>query len=61
MVSKPDEDVQQTETRLIWHTGSGKAGNAVVPTDVAIEESVELADEIYNRVFRKVSERIAQK
>jgi hypothetical protein len=33
----------------------------VVPTGVAIEESVDLAHEIYNRVFRKVLERIAQK
>jgi hypothetical protein len=33
----------------------------VVPTGVAIEESVDLAHEIYNRVFRKVPEQIAQK
>lgn len=30
----------------------------VVPTSHAIEESVDLAHEIYNRVFRKVPERI---
>jgi hypothetical protein len=30
----------------------------VVPTGTAIGESVELAFEIYNRVFRKVPERI---
>ena len=30
----------------------------VVPTGVAIEESVDLAHEIYNRVFRKVSEKL---
>lgn len=30
----------------------------VVPTSNAIDESVELADEIFNRVFRKVPERI---
>jgi hypothetical protein len=30
----------------------------VVPTSVAIEESVDLAHEIYNRVFRKVPERL---
>jgi len=29
----------------------------VVPTDKAIEESVDLAYEIFNRVFRKVPER----
>jgi hypothetical protein len=29
----------------------------VVPTRQAIDESVELAHEIYNQVFRKVSER----
>ena len=29
----------------------------VVPTRQAIDESVELAHEIYNEVFRKVSER----
>ncbi|MGD1108425.1 MAG: hypothetical protein ABR865_15390 [Terracidiphilus sp.] len=30
----------------------------VVPTSQAIDESVELAHEIYNRVFRRVPERI---
>jgi DNA-binding protein len=30
----------------------------VVPTGKAIEESVDLAQEIFNRVFRKVPERI---
>ena len=30
----------------------------VVPTGKAIEESVDLAYEIYNRVFRRVPERI---
>jgi len=29
----------------------------VVPTRQAIEESIDLAHEIYNQVFRKVSER----
>jgi MinD-like ATPase involved in chromosome partitioning or flagellar assembly len=33
----------------------------VVPTGKAIEESVELAHEIYNRVFRKVPERMQDK
>jgi hypothetical protein len=33
----------------------------VVPTSNAIDESVDLAYEIYNRVFRKVPERIEQK
>jgi hypothetical protein len=33
----------------------------VIPTGNAIDESVDLAHEIYNRVFRKVPERIAQK
>jgi hypothetical protein len=32
----------------------------VVPTGKAIEESVDLAHEIYNRVFRKVPERIQE-
>ena len=32
----------------------------VVPTGKAIEESVDLAHEIYNRVFRKVPENIKQ-
>jgi hypothetical protein len=31
----------------------------VVPTGKAIEESVDLAYEIFNRVFRKVPERIS--
>jgi hypothetical protein len=30
----------------------------VIPTSHAIDESVELAHEIFNRVFRKVPERI---
>ncbi len=30
----------------------------VVPTQAAIQESVDLAHEIFNRVFRKVPERI---
>jgi hypothetical protein len=33
----------------------------VIPTSKAIEESVDLAHEIYNRVFRKVPERLAEK
>jgi DNA-binding protein len=33
----------------------------VVPTGKAIEESVDLAHEIYNRVFRKVPERMQDK
>jgi hypothetical protein len=32
----------------------------VIPTRTAIGESVDLAHEIYNRVFRKVPERIEQ-
>lgn len=32
----------------------------VVPTSRAIEESVELAHEIYNRVFRKIPEKLNQ-
>ena len=33
----------------------------VVPTSKAIEESVDLAHEIFNRVFRKVPERMQDK
>jgi hypothetical protein len=33
----------------------------VIPTSLAITESVDLAHEIYNRVFRKVPEKLAQK
>jgi hypothetical protein len=33
----------------------------VIPTSTAIEESVDLAHEIYNRVFRKVPERLMEK
>jgi hypothetical protein len=33
----------------------------VVPTSAAVEESVDLAHEIYNRVFRKVPQRLSQK
>ena len=32
----------------------------VIPTSHAIDESVELAHEIFNRVFRKVPERITK-
>ena len=32
----------------------------VIPTGQAIDESVELAHEIFNRVFRKVPERMAR-
>ena len=32
----------------------------VVPTGIAITESVDLAHEIYNRVFRKVPEQVAK-
>jgi hypothetical protein len=33
----------------------------VIPTSAAIDESVELAHEIFNRVFRKVPAKIQQK
>ena len=33
----------------------------VTPTSNAINESVDLAHEIYNRVFRKVPERLVEK
>jgi hypothetical protein len=33
----------------------------VIPTSHAIEESVDLAYEVFNRVFRKVPERLNQK
>lgn len=33
----------------------------VVPTRTAIEESVDLSHEIFNRVFRKVPDRIGEK
>jgi hypothetical protein len=33
----------------------------VIPTGNAIDESVDLAHEIYNRVFRKVPERLMEK
>jgi|HubBroStandDraft_6_1064221.scaffolds.fasta_scaffold3932689_1 hypothetical protein len=38
-----------------------QVNHRVNPTSNAIEESVDLAHEIYNCVFRKVPERIAQK
>jgi hypothetical protein len=42
------------------HTaGQEKTGNVrVIPTGNAIDESVDLAHEIYNRMFRKVPERL---
>ena len=33
----------------------------VIPTSNAIDESVDLAHEIYNRVFRKVPQRLNEK
>jgi hypothetical protein len=33
----------------------------VLPTSHAIDESVEMAHEIYNRVFRKVPDKLARK
>ncbi|MBB5058106.1 hypothetical protein HDF16_002812 [Granulicella aggregans] len=33
----------------------------VMPTSAAIDESVEMAHEIYNRVFRRVHTRIGEK
>ena len=33
----------------------------VIPTSSAIEESVDLTHEIYNRVFRKVPKRLIKK
>jgi hypothetical protein len=33
----------------------------VIPTSAAIDESVDLAHEIYNRVFRKVPKRLETK
>jgi hypothetical protein len=38
-----------------------QVNHRVIPTSNAIDESVDLAHEIYSRVFRKVPERIAQK
>jgi hypothetical protein len=35
-----------------------KVNVRVIPTSYAIDESVELAHEIFNRVFRKVPERV---
>ena len=32
----------------------------VVPTRQAIEESIDLAHEVYNQVFRKVSEKVKE-
>jgi hypothetical protein len=44
-----------------YPAGTGAAGEcAVVPTGNAIEESVDLAYEIFNRVFRKVPENMEQ-
>ncbi|MFZ0272858.1 MAG: hypothetical protein WB524_02005 [Acidobacteriaceae bacterium] len=40
--------------RLAWER---QVNVRVVPTRQAINESVELAHEVYNEVFRKVSER----
>jgi hypothetical protein len=40
----------------------GKRVNVrVIPTNTAIEESVDLAHEIFNRVFRKVPDRVEVK
>jgi hypothetical protein len=41
-------------------TRDRQANVRVVPTGKAIEESVDLAYEIYNRVFRKIPETLRQ-
>jgi hypothetical protein len=38
-----------------------QVNHRVIPTSNAIDESVDLAHEIYNRVFRKVPERLIEK
>jgi hypothetical protein len=38
-----------------------QVNHRVLPTSNAINESVDLAHEIYNRVFRKVPERLVEK
>ena len=37
-----------------------QVNHRVVPTSAAIDESVDLSHEIFNRVFRKVPERVEQ-
>jgi hypothetical protein len=38
-----------------------QVNHRVIPTSEAINESVDLAHEIFNRVFRKVPERLVEK
>jgi hypothetical protein len=38
-----------------------QVNHRVIPTSNAIDESVDLAHEIYNRVFRKVPEHLVKK
>jgi hypothetical protein len=66
----PDEGLPRPQRSLIYFGACIIAGLRlarerqvnvrVVPTSQAIEESVDLAHEIFNRVFRKAYQRIAQ-
>jgi hypothetical protein len=45
----------------IWLAGERQVNVRVVPPSHAIDESVDLAHEVYNRVFRRVHERMQTK
>jgi len=45
----------------IWLARERQVNVRVVPTGKAIEESVDLAYEIFNRVFRKVPEKLKER
>jgi hypothetical protein len=54
--------IRRSAARAASPPGQGEAGkSSVIPMSMAIEESVDFAHEIYNRVFRTVPERLMDK
>ena len=71
MVFDPDANIPRPNRTIIYLGACMIAGVRlarerqvnirVIPTSTAINESVDLAHEIFNRVFRRVPERISPK
>jgi hypothetical protein len=67
----PDANIPRTNRSLIYFGACIIAGLRlarerqvnvrVIPTSRAIEESVDLAHEVFNRVFRKVPEKLNER
>jgi hypothetical protein len=50
--------ISRTGACLIAGIRLAREKQVVVPTRVAVEESIEMAHEIFNKVFRKVPEQL---